>query len=113
VGCEGGGYPGGIHRADKTEIGVGAIVGVTRMGRCEMNNYVPVETKRAIVAEMADWLEGRRFGVTCAADADMEVAKVAAASWAEGYRRAIHELRWAAQEPIQVPDDISELDSAC
>lgn len=77
-----------------------------------MSSYVPVETKRAIVQEMADWLEGRRFGVSCVAGADMEMAKIAAASWAEGYRRAIHELRWAAQDPIEVPDDISELDSA-
>lgn len=76
-----------------------------------MSEYVTVETKRAIVQEMADWLEGRRFGVTVAPDADPELAKVAAASWADGYRRAIHELRWAAQGPIEIPDDISELDS--
>lgn len=75
-----------------------------------MGEYVTVETKRAIVQEMADWLEGRRFGVTLSPDADPQVAKVAAASWAEGYRRAIHELRWAAQEPVDIPDDISELD---
>jgi hypothetical protein len=76
-----------------------------------MNDHVTVETKRAIVLEMAEWLEGRRFGVACAPDADPEVAQIATASWAEGYRRAIHELRWAAQEPIEVPDDISELDA--
>lgn len=77
-----------------------------------MSDYVTVETKRAIVLEMASWLEGRRFGVTCDPDADPELAKLAAASWAEGYRRAIHELRWAAAEPVEIPDDISELDDA-
>jgi len=73
--------------------------------------YVTAETKRAIVQEMADWLEGRQFGVTCAPDVDPQIAELATASWAEGYRRAIHELRWAAQEPIEVPDDLSELDA--
>lgn len=76
-----------------------------------MSDYVTVQTKRAIVMEMAEWLEGRRFGVTCSPDTDPEIAKIATASWAEGYRRAIHELRWAAQEPVQVPDDLSELDA--
>ena len=62
--------------------------------------------------EMADWLEGRRFGVTVDPGADVELAKLAALAWAEGYRRAIFELRWAAREDVEVivPDDISELD---
>lgn len=44
--------------------------------------------------------------------ADVELAKLAAAAWADGYRRAIFELRWAAREDVEVivPDDISELD---
>jgi hypothetical protein len=75
-----------------------------------MAEYVTAQTKRAIVKEMADWLEGRQFGVTCAPEADPEIVELATASWAQGYRRAIHELRCAAQEPIVVPDDLSELD---
>jgi hypothetical protein len=69
-----------------------------------------VEQKRAACREMADWLEGRRFGVTVDPGADVELAKLAALAWAEGYRRAIFELRWAAREPVVVPDDIGELE---
>jgi hypothetical protein len=71
--------------------------------------YIPDDVLRQAARLMADWLERRRFGVTCAPDADPEIAKIAAASWAEGYRRAIFELRWAARPPEQIPDDISEL----
>lgn len=77
-----------------------------------MATVVPltVEQKRAACLEMADWLEGRRFGVTCAPDVDPALAMAAAGGWQEGYRRAIFELRWAAQEPVVVPDDIGELE---
>lgn len=75
-----------------------------------MAEYVTVETKRAIVNEMAAWLEGRNFAVTLQDGADPQLAKVATQAWAEGYRRAIFELRWAAQPPTEIPDDISELE---
>lgn len=69
-----------------------------------------VEQKRAACLEMAAWLEGRRFGVTLLPGEDPQIAALVAQGWAEGYRRAIHELRWAAMEPEQIPDDIGELD---
>lgn len=72
--------------------------------------YVPAQVKRAIVNEMADWLERRKFKATVTGDIDPETAQKVAYGWAEGYRRAIHELRWAAAEPVQIPDDISEIE---
>lgn len=71
---------------------------------------VPAETKRAICLEMADWLEGRRFGVTMLPGQTQHDAMLATMAWTEGYRRAIHELRWAAREPETVPDDAREID---
>ena len=67
-------------------------------------------TVRAVTREMADWLEGRHFGVRAMLGADPDLAATMAACWADGYRRAIHELRWAAAEPVQIPDDARELD---
>ena len=72
--------------------------------------YVPAEVKRQIVAEMADWLEGRHFQARITGGTDEPLAEIATRCWAEGYRRAIAELRWAAAEPIEIPDDISEID---
>lgn len=72
---------------------------------------IPVNMLRQAALVMADWLEHRHFGVTLQPGTDPERGRECAACWAEGYRRAIHELRWAAQEPVIIPDDISELDS--
>lgn len=71
---------------------------------------IPVGTLREACLQMATWLEGRQFRCTVSDTADLEVARVAAAAWTEGYRRAIFELRWAAAPPDVVPDDLSELD---
>lgn len=75
-----------------------------------MMSTIPVDTLREACLQLASWLEGRHFAATVQDGADLEVARVAAAAWTEGYRRAIFELRWAAREPVVVPDDISELD---
>lgn len=72
--------------------------------------FIPAEVKRQIVNEMADWLEGRHFKVTASDGTDERLAYAATQAWAEGYRRAIHELRWAAAEPVTIPDDISEIE---
>lgn len=80
------------------------------MSAPQPNMFIPAEVKRQIVNEMADWLEQRHFKVTASYTIDPNVAQAATQGWAEGYRRAIHELRWAAAEPVQVPDDISEIE---
>ena len=67
-----------------------------------------MEMREAALA-LADWLEGRTFEKTASPALDPAVASTVLAAWDEGYRRAIHELRWAAAEPVVVPDDISEL----
>lgn len=72
--------------------------------------YVPAAVKRAIVREMADWLEGRNFALRVLDETDMDAVILASRCWAEGYRRAIHELRCAAAEPVSIPDDISEIE---
>lgn len=69
------------------------------------------ETLRAAALEMADWLERRRFGATAMPGVSARDATIATEAWAEGYRRAIAELRWAAMEPEEVPDDCRELET--
>lgn len=60
---------------------------------------------------MADWLESREFRATISdPDMDPEKAKVYVQMWIAGFRRAIHELRVAAENAPIVPDDASEID---
>jgi hypothetical protein len=67
---------------------------------------------RAAALLLADWLEHRSYQVLPRPDQDLVLVQVAADGWAQGYRRAIYELRAGAAEPVQVPDDISELDGS-
>lgn len=71
---------------------------------------IPVDTLREACVQMADWLEGHAFRMTLDPDADPETAKVTAAAWVQGYRRAIFELRSMAEPAVVAPDDISELE---
>lgn len=71
---------------------------------------IPEPVLREATLVMADWLERRQFGVTMLPGMSRRDAEIATLAWTEGYRRAIHELRWAAQPPVVVPDDIRELE---
>jgi hypothetical protein len=73
------------------------------------DHFIPVDVKRQIVREMADWLEGRKFDLSVKQGVDPVVGEMAKANWKEGYARAIFELRAAAMDDVEVPDDISEM----
>ena len=67
---------------------------------------------RAAALLLADWLEHRSYQVLPRPEQDIELVHVAAAGWAQGYARAIFELRAGAAAVEPIPDDISELDGS-
>lgn len=75
---------------------------------------VPVvepEVLRQATLQMADWLEGLEFGATVDGSVSHETAEQLVEAWTAGFCEAIRQLRIVATPPLDVPDDLSELDS--